>query len=88
MNSNQRSLLKSQAHHLKPVVIIGASGLTQGVSLEIERALDDHELIKIRISQDEREVRKRIAALIIADHHAVLVGSIGHIIIIYRRKKS
>lgn len=86
MKSSERSLLKSQAHHLKPVVIIGSGGLSDGVANEIERALNDHELIKIRISQEERDVRKSITAQIIANHQAELIGSIGHIIILYRRK--
>ena len=88
MKPSQKSLLKSQAHHLKPVVIIGAGGLSTGVTSEIDRALEDHELIKVRISQSEREMRKLITEQIISHHHATLIGTIGHIIILYRRKSA
>lgn len=88
MKSSEKSILKSKAHHLKPIVIIGTGGLTPGVSNEIERALEDHELIKVRISQNEREIRRSISTQIVIDHHATLIGSIGHIIILYRRKSA
>lgn len=77
--------LKSQAHQLKPVVIIGANGLTEAVHQELERALDDHELIKIRISSQEREDRKLITDAIVEHHGAELISKIGHIIVIYRK---
>lgn len=82
--------LKGQAHQLKPVVIIGANGLTDGVHQELERALNDHELIKIRISQQERDERKVTTAAILEHHGAELISKIGHIIVIYRKatKKS
>jgi RNA-binding protein len=88
MKPSEKSHLKSQAHNLKPVVILGAGGLSAGVSSEIDRALEDHELIKIRISQSEREARKAITAQIITNHQATLIGTIGHIIIIYRPKSN
>lgn len=76
--------LKAKAHHLKPIIIIGSEGLTPGVHNEIDRALTDHELIKIRVNAEDRLERKAITAEIIEHHRAELIGSIGHIIIIYR----
>ncbi|MCF6205046.1 MAG: ribosome assembly RNA-binding protein YhbY [Methylococcaceae bacterium] len=75
--------LKSQAHLLKPVVIIGQSGLTKSVLEEIEVTLNTHELIKIKI-RAEKEDRIQITAKIIEASQAKLVQSIGQIIVIYR----
>ena len=86
MTPRLRSELKSRAHHLKPIVIIGGDGLTPGVHNEIDRALNDHELIKIRVNADDRQERKLMTEEILKFHHAELIGSVGHIAIIYRQQ--
>lgn len=77
---------RKKAHHLKPVILIGNQGLTEAVQLETNRALDDHELIKIKINA-EREERKQIAAAIVAEQQAQLIQSIGNTITIYRKSE-
>lgn len=86
LSSQQLRELKSQLHHLKPVVIVGNNGLTANVLQEIERALDDHELIKIRFSFEEQEQQSSvdIAKMICTETNSTLVQTIGHIIAIYR----
>ena len=86
MNPSFRQELKGKAHHLKPIIIIGNEGLTVGVHNEIDRALNDHELIKIRVNANDREERKTLTTMITEQHHAELIGSIGHVVIIYREK--
>ncbi len=76
--------LKSQAHLLKPVIMVGQSGLTKSVLDEIEVTLNTHELIKIKI-RAEKEDRIRISAQIIEASQAELIQSIGQIIVIYRK---
>ncbi len=85
MTPRLRSELKSRAHHLKPIVIIGGDGLTPGVHNEIDRALNDHELIKIRVNAEDRNERKLLIEEILKFHKAELIGSVGHIAIIYRQ---
>jgi RNA-binding protein len=75
--------LKSKAHSLKPVVIIGQHGLTDAVLAEIELALDYHELIKIKI-RAERAERQLISEKIHTRTGAELIQSIGQIAVIYR----
>ena len=75
--------LKTQAHALKPVIMIGQSGLTAAVLAEVESALNCHELIKIKI-RAEREERKLISEQICAETGAVPIQSIGQIIVVYR----
>ncbi len=79
-----KKALAAKAHHLNPVVILGSKGLTESVQAEIEHALYDHELIKVRISGGDRDTRKKDTQLICQRHQAELIAHIGHIIVIYR----
>ena len=83
MNSADKKKLRAQAHSLKPVIMIGQSGLTTAVLAEIELALNNHELIKVRI-RAEREQRKLISEKICTDTRAELIQAIGQIVVIYR----
>lgn len=83
MNSADKKNFRTQAHTLKPVIMIGQSGLTAAVLAEIELALNCHELIKIRI-RAEREDRKLISEKICAETGAELIQTIGQITVIYR----
>lgn len=75
--------LKSQAHHLDPVILMGANGLTDAVHAEIERALFDHELIKIKLSSKDKDEKAKLTQAILDHHHATLIAKIGHVIAIY-----
>ena len=83
MNSADKKKLRAEAHTLKPVVMIGQSGLTGAVLVEIEQALDSHELIKVKI-RAERDERKLISEKICTDTDAELIQTIGQIAVIYR----
>ena len=85
MNPEQLKQMKTKAHDLKPVIIIGQAGLTEAVNKEIELALDTHELIKIKI-RAEREERKQIQQQILTETNSELIQSIGQVIVIYRKK--
>lgn len=78
-----RQQLKAQAHALKPIVVVGNKGLSETVNKEIDRALYDHELIKIRI-QYERDERRAIFEEICQTHQAEPVQLLGSIATIYR----
>ena len=85
MNPEQLKQMKTKAHDLKPVIMIGQAGLTEAVSKEIELALDTHELIKIKI-RAEREDRKKMQQQICTETQAELIQSIGQVVVIYRKK--
>ena len=74
-------------HELKPVVMLGQKGLTDAVLNELDIALDHHELVKIKLSVDDRDARKKMADDICLRCHADLVQSIGKTISIYRPNK-
>ncbi len=86
MNPSDIKKFRAQAHALKPVILIGQSGLTEAVINEIQLALDTHELIKVKIRGADRQSRKEISTTICSTTEAELIQSIGQIIIIYREK--
>ena len=84
LSPEQRKFLKAQAHPLKPVVMIGAQGLTEAVILEAGRALAAHELIKVRVLGDDREAREAYLAELCAALDAAPVQHIGKLLLLYR----
>ena len=87
LSNKQKQFLKGQAHSLKPVVLLGANGLTEGVLVEIESALDIHELIKVKVPTDERETKVLIFDAIVRETGAVKLQTIGHTIVLYRQSE-
>ena len=83
----QRSLLRSQAHNLDPVVMIGDAGLTDAVLKEIAVNLDAHGLIKIRVFGDDRLARLEMLQSICQQLDAAPIQHIGKLLVIYRPKK-
>ena len=77
--------LRAISHKLKPVVTIAGKGLTEGVINELDRALTDHELIKVKLAVGSREARADIARQISAQSGAEIVQSIGNVIVLLRR---
>jgi len=84
VNSADKKSLKAKAHSLKPVIMVGQSGLTEAVLSELEIALNTHELIKVKI-RAEREMRKEISQQLCIKSRVELIQSIGQIIVIYRK---
>ena len=87
MPPEQKRKLKSQAHHLNPVVTVGSNGLAESVLAEVEAALLAHELIKIKIHSQDRDERKKIGEEILTKTNSTLIQSIGHVIAIYRKNQ-
>ena len=83
---NQRQL-RAIGHKLKPVVTVAGNGLTEGVAAELERALNDHELIKVKLAVGGREARSDISEQICQTLAAEIVQSIGNVIVILRRSE-
>lgn len=81
----QRREYRAIAHNLKPVVIIGDKGLTESLQQELDRALNDHELIKVKIATPDRDQRQELTEALCKGSGAQLVQSIGKIAVIMRR---
>ena len=82
----ERKKLKARAHALDPIVHLGGKGLTEAVIAEIGRALEAHELIKVRAGAMEREEREAALAEICARLDAQPVQHIGKMLVLYRKK--
>ena len=85
LTPEQKKQYKSIGHHLKPVLIVADNGLTEGVLAELERALSDHELIKIKLNILDRESRLQTIAELCKAGTADLVQVIGKMALIYRK---
>ena len=77
--------LRTIGHKLKPVVTIAGNGLSEGVIAELDRALKDHELIKIKLAVGSREARATVAKEICDRSGAQIIQSIGNVIVVLRR---
>lgn len=84
LKESQKRFLRQRAHALKPVVMIGNAGLSEGVLNELDSSLEHHELIKVRVSAAERDERDALIKELCAKSCANLVQRIGHIAILYR----
>ena len=84
LSERQRRHLRGLAHPLKPVVRLGSAGLTEAVARETERALADHELIKVKAPGGDREARDALFGELAARTASVLVHRIGNVAVLYR----
>lgn len=82
----ERSALRSEAHALNPIVLIGEAGLTESVIKEIDSGLNSHGLIKVRVFGDDRQARITMYETICATLTAAPIQHIGKIFVIYRPK--
>jgi len=82
----ERSELRSEAHGLKPIVLIGDAGLSPAVLKEIDAGLNAHGLIKVRVFGDDREARSAMYDTICAELNAAPIQHIGKLLVIYRPK--
>ena len=85
LSARERSHLKARAHSLEPSVLVGHGGLTDGVAVEIDRALKARELIKVKILAD-RDERDEIAAAISSRTDSAIVQQVGKVVVLWRPK--
>lgn len=80
----QRKEHRSGAHHLDPVVMIGADGLTAAVEKEVDGALKAHGLIKVRVFSDDRAAREEMLATLADKLGAAPIQHIGKLLVLWR----
>ena len=84
LSQHEKKRLRTIGHHLKPVLIFGDQGLTEGFAEELNRRLEDHELIKVKINAETRDERKDVIEALCDRAGADLVQRIGNIALLYR----
>jgi RNA-binding protein len=87
LTEKQRRHLKGLAHPLKPVILMGNSGLTEAVVAETLRALADHELIKVRLPGLDREERDAVLKTLAERTDSEFVTRIGHVAVLFRPRE-
>ncbi|WP_308389136.1 ribosome assembly RNA-binding protein YhbY [Acidithiobacillus sp. AMEEHan] len=88
LDSKARQELRARAHHLKPIILVGASGVTETLLRELDRALFDHELLKVRLPALDKEDRDAMVESLVAGSGAEAVGRVGRILMLYRPRPS
>jgi len=86
LTAQQRAKLKSIAHHLKPVVLIGKNGMSESLVAAIDKSLSDHELIKIKFV-DFKDEKQSLIDSITGKTGSELVSIIGNIAILFRQNE-
>ncbi|MCY1016743.1 ribosome assembly RNA-binding protein YhbY [Pyxidicoccus sp. MSG2] len=86
LTGKQRRALRALGHHLEPVVIVGQSGVTDGVIAAVDQALNDHELIKVKINEGP-ETRQEAAAKMAESTHSELAQLLGRTVLLFKKRK-
>jgi RNA-binding protein len=85
LNNAQRTHLRRLGHDREPIVLVGQGGISPNLVAELERALNDHELVKVRARVGDREQRDAILDQLAQATRAELIQRIGHVALYYRR---
>jgi len=88
LTEKQKKHLRRLAHPMSPIVMLGNAGLTDAVVAELDRALADHELVKVSARAGERTSRDAALAEMAARTASELVQRVGHVGVFYRRRPS
>lgn len=86
LTGKQKQFLKGLAHPLSPIVRVGKGGVSQAVIEETKKALEAHELIKVRIDVEDSTDRRAAAEQLADGADAHIAGAIGKIAILYRER--
>ena len=88
LSEKQKKHLRRLAHPMNPIVMLGNAGLTDGVVNELERALTDHELVKVAARVGDRDARDAALTTLATRTTSEIVQRIGNVGVFYRRSKS
>ena len=84
LTGKQRRYLRSLGHDLKPIVQIGKGGIDDGLVAAVEQALDDHELVKIKVGEGAALDRHDAAEAIARKTHSEVAQVLGNTVLLYR----
>lgn len=84
LSAAEKKHFRGIGHHLNPVVLVGGNGLTEALLAELERALEDHELIKVKVHAENRDDRRAIIAALAAATGCEVVQAVGNVALVYR----
>ena len=85
LSEKQKKYLRRLAHPMNPIVMLGNAGLTDAVVSELDRALSDHELVKVSARVGGRSARNVALAALANRTRAEIVLKVGNVGVFYRR---
>lgn len=85
LSIQERKRLRQIGHSLNPVIMLGGQGLTESVIEETHRALNDHELIKVKVAGEDREARADAIDALAKTTHSEVVQKIGKVALLYKK---
>lgn len=86
LTGKNRSYLRAEANSLNPVVHVGKEGITEAVIEQLNEALEDHELLKVRILESTGRTTRSAAEELATASGADLVQVIGGIAVLFRQR--
>ena len=87
LSPSQRRYLRSLAHDLHPVILLGTKGATEAVLKELDLALAHHELVKVKLSGGDKQERDEQISFLSEGTRSENVQQIGHIVVLFRRNE-
>lgn len=87
LNNADKKRFRAIGHQLKPVITIAEKGFSENIQLELERALNDHELIKLKLVTGDRAAKAALIEKICALSKGAVVQNIGHVLLLFRAAK-
>jgi len=85
LTPEQKKRFRTLGHQLNPIVMVAGNGLSENIQLETDRALEDHELIKVKFAVGDRELKRQLIQELCQIVEATLVQEIGNVALIYRQ---
>lgn len=87
LNGKQRRFLRSLGHHLDPVVLVGKDGLSEGLVAALDVALEQHELVKVKLGESAGADRRALGAALAEASQSELAQVLGRTVLLYRRRQ-
>lgn len=87
LSPDRKKQYRSLGHNLKPIVTVAGNGLSATVMDELNRALDDHELIKVKLVIADRDIRKQVITQMSKKTNSEIVQQIGKVALLFREAK-
>lgn len=88
LTSTQKKQFRTIGHKLNPIITVAGNGLSENILLEADRALEDHELIKVKFAVGDRDTKKQLITEMAKIVEALIVQEIGNVALFYRAAKS
>lgn len=87
LTGKQKAKLRALGHHLNPVVQVGSDGVSEGVIAATAQALEDHELIKVKIAEEDREGRVASVDALVNGTGSEVAQTLGRTVLLFKKRK-